>query len=147
MIELVLKPCQFWKLGLAVLSVLLLSQPTKAAELLSIPTSKGAKIDQDSTFEKTKLDAKEILLHDQVDLNSTHSLTDGVGGMSQVTSVSQLTNVKPTDWAFQALQSLVERYIRCLWHTQSVLEIGSFVTLKFLRHSLYGKQPLWESES
>ncbi|MBW4578642.1 MAG: iron uptake porin [Tildeniella nuda ZEHNDER 1965/U140] len=29
---------------------------------------------------------------------------------SQVTSVSQLADVKPTDWAFQALQSLVERY-------------------------------------
>jgi hypothetical protein len=28
----------------------------------------------------------------------------------QLTSVSQLTDVKPTDWAFQALQSLVERY-------------------------------------
>lgn len=28
----------------------------------------------------------------------------------QVTSVSQLTDVQPTDWAFQALQSLVERY-------------------------------------
>ncbi len=32
------------------------------------------------------------------------------GLMSQVTSVSQLTDVRPTDWAFQALQSLVERY-------------------------------------
>jgi Carbohydrate-selective porin, OprB family/S-layer homology domain len=30
--------------------------------------------------------------------------------IDQVTSVSQLTDVKPTDWAFQALQSLVERY-------------------------------------
>jgi hypothetical protein len=30
--------------------------------------------------------------------------------MSQVNSVSQLSDVKPTDWAFQALQSLVERY-------------------------------------
>jgi hypothetical protein len=30
--------------------------------------------------------------------------------MAQVTSVSQLSDVKPTDWAFQALQSLVERY-------------------------------------
>ena len=28
----------------------------------------------------------------------------------QVTSVSQLRDVRPTDWAFQALQSLVERY-------------------------------------
>ncbi len=31
-------------------------------------------------------------------------------GMEQVTSVSQLTDVKPTDWAFEALRSLVERY-------------------------------------
>lgn len=31
-------------------------------------------------------------------------------GEDQVTSVSQLTDVRPTDWAFQALQSLVERY-------------------------------------
>ena len=30
--------------------------------------------------------------------------------MSQVTSISQFTDVRPTDWAFQALQSLVERY-------------------------------------
>jgi hypothetical protein len=30
--------------------------------------------------------------------------------MGQVTSVSQLSDVQPTDWAFQALQSLVERY-------------------------------------
>ncbi|MGK7901795.1 MAG: iron uptake porin [Hormoscilla sp.] len=30
--------------------------------------------------------------------------------MGQVTSVSQLRDVRPTDWSFQALQSLVERY-------------------------------------
>jgi hypothetical protein len=30
--------------------------------------------------------------------------------MNQVTSVSQLSDVQPTDWAFQALQLLVERY-------------------------------------
>lgn len=30
--------------------------------------------------------------------------------MAQVTSVSQLSDVQPTDWAFVALQSLVERY-------------------------------------
>ena len=34
----------------------------------------------------------------------------GSDGMSQLNSVSQLTDVKPTDWAYQALQSLVERY-------------------------------------
>ncbi|MGV0105107.1 S-layer protein [Nostoc sp. DSM 114160] len=30
--------------------------------------------------------------------------------MAQVTSVSQLKDIQPNDWAFQALQSLVERY-------------------------------------
>ncbi len=37
---------------------------------------------------------------------------EGVSGdsQSQVTSVSQFSDVQPTDWAFQALQSLVERY-------------------------------------
>ena len=38
---------------------------------------------------------------------SQPAATDEVG---QVTSVSQLSDVRPTDWAFQALQSLVERY-------------------------------------
>ncbi|MEG4208470.1 iron uptake porin [Microcoleus sp. S13_B4] len=39
--------------------------------------------------------------------------TEGSGSedaVGQVTSVSQLSDVRPTDWAFQALQSLVERY-------------------------------------
>ncbi|MEH2062627.1 MAG: iron uptake porin [Nostoc sp.] len=39
-------------------------------------------------------------------VNDTAENTD----QGQVTSVSQLSDVKPTDWAFQALQSLVERY-------------------------------------
>ncbi|MFB2876009.1 iron uptake porin [Floridanema aerugineum] len=36
--------------------------------------------------------------------------TQGTESLDQVTSVSQLRDVQPTDWAFQALQSLVERY-------------------------------------
>jgi hypothetical protein len=36
--------------------------------------------------------------------------TAEIAPMEQVTSVSQLKDVRPTDWAFQALQSLVERY-------------------------------------
>ncbi len=32
------------------------------------------------------------------------------GAFDQVTSVSQLSDVKPTDWAFQSLKSLVDRY-------------------------------------
>ncbi|HEY9885391.1 MAG TPA: iron uptake porin [Thermosynechococcaceae cyanobacterium] len=38
------------------------------------------------------------------------SAEESIAEIEQVTSVSQLTDVQPTDWAFQALQSLVERY-------------------------------------
>ncbi len=38
------------------------------------------------------------------------SVSDELQSIGAVTSVSQLSDVKPTDWAFQALQSLVERY-------------------------------------
>jgi len=56
----------------------------------------------------------ELLLADQsvsettsVDSLMVDSEEDSVG---QVTSVSQLSDVQPDDWAFQAIQSLVERY-------------------------------------
>ncbi len=44
------------------------------------------------------------------ELTSVSSLLDNQDSIGQVTSVSQLSDVQPTDWAFQALQSLVERY-------------------------------------
>lgn len=44
---------------------------------------------------------------DQVNQYSAEGQGDS---LAQVTSVSQLSDVQPTDWAFQALQSLVERY-------------------------------------
>ncbi|MBP5971441.1 iron uptake porin [Brasilonema sp. CT11] len=42
-----------------------------------------------------------------LDLNSSKQNNTLI---TQVNSVSELTDVQPTDWAFQALQSLVERY-------------------------------------
>jgi len=44
------------------------------------------------------------------EVNSVATLSAESTSMDQVTAVSQLTGVRPTDWAFQALQSLVERY-------------------------------------
>ncbi|MBE9238450.1 iron uptake porin [Anabaena aphanizomenioides LEGE 00250] len=41
---------------------------------------------------------------------SVAQLSQGANGIGQVTSVSQFSDVQPTDWAFQSLQSLVERY-------------------------------------
>ena len=45
-----------------------------------------------------------------VDQNLSFNKQSDDTSLDQVTSVSQLTDVRPTDWAFQALQSLVERY-------------------------------------
>ncbi|MGI0480156.1 iron uptake porin [Geminocystis sp. CENA526] len=40
----------------------------------------------------------------------SYSAEGGVSSQDQVTSVSQLRDVSPTDWAFEALRSLVENY-------------------------------------
>jgi hypothetical protein len=54
--------------------------------------------------------AEEILPRENLS-SSDHSTAIGaIAPATQVTSVSQLTDVRPMDWAFQALQSLVERY-------------------------------------
>ncbi|MBN3926801.1 iron uptake porin [Nostoc sp. NMS4] len=44
------------------------------------------------------------------ELSQSPHLSDSDNPMSQVTSVSQFQDVEPSDWAFGALQSLVERY-------------------------------------
>ncbi|HLP92358.1 MAG TPA: iron uptake porin [Nostocaceae cyanobacterium] len=49
------------------------------------------------------MDAKE-------QVTSVAQLSKEANSIGQVTSVSQFSDVQPTDWAFQALQSLVERY-------------------------------------
>ncbi len=57
------------------------------------------------TIDSSVLASDALLLNESDEQEATAD-----AGMNQVTSVSQLTDVKPTDWAFQALQSLVERY-------------------------------------
>ncbi|MEA5512229.1 iron uptake porin [Crocosphaera sp. UHCC 0190] len=44
--------------------------------------------------------------------DTSKQFTDGTStpSMSQVTSISELQDVSPTDWAYEALRSLVERY-------------------------------------
>jgi len=42
--------------------------------------------------------------------NPTAINPESTGGLGQVTSVTQMSDVSPTDWAYQSLQSLVERY-------------------------------------
>ena len=53
---------------------------------------------------ETKLSESETIRAINTDLTRSKAVAQNV------TSVSQLSDVKPTDWAFTALQSLVERY-------------------------------------
>lgn len=58
--------------------------------------------------------AQEATVDSSVSVTSLEQINqysaEGGNNVAQVTSVSQLSDVQPTDWAFQALQSLVERY-------------------------------------
>ena len=60
---------------------------------------------EDGLMKKVSTQATEV-----VDQNLSFNKQSDDTSLDQVTSVSQLTDVRPTDWAFQALQSLVERY-------------------------------------
>jgi hypothetical protein len=71
---------QLWTLGLVAATASLIAPAAQAADVASA-------LDQSKAYSE-----------------------ESVASMDQVTSVSQLSDVKPTDWAFQALQSLVERY-------------------------------------
>jgi Carbohydrate-selective porin, OprB family/S-layer homology domain len=89
--------------GLMAVSVL---QATQLTALPKIPIARPAvQLAQSAPLAAPREPAAHVTpkLTDDAAANSE-------GEMSQVTSVSQLTDVKPTDWAFQALQSLVERY-------------------------------------
>ncbi len=50
------------------------------------------------------------MLAPSVALASEPEINRYVSGSDQVTSISQFSDVRPTDWAYQALTSLVERY-------------------------------------
>jgi hypothetical protein len=94
----------------AVLAAALLVSSTAIAatnttkEASSIETSSTIEVSQKPELLATETKEAQILA--QVNRYSNENNTSG----SQVTSVSQFSDVQPTDWAFQALQSLVERY-------------------------------------
>ncbi|MGJ5631482.1 iron uptake porin [Nostoc sp. CALU 1950] len=78
--------------------------PEAIGTSLSIKTEQP-KINQ-QLFAQAKTDGNQVL--EQVNRYSSEGKNQN--SLSQVTSVSQFSDVQPTDWAFQALQSLVERY-------------------------------------
>jgi hypothetical protein len=77
---------------------------TGSSEVASNPT-KQPQVNQ-QLLSQAKPDENNVL--EQVKNYSSEAQNQN--SLSQVTSVSQFSDVQPTDWAFQALQSLVERY-------------------------------------
>ncbi|UBF28950.1 iron uptake porin [Kovacikia minuta CCNUW1] len=102
--------------GFIVLILLLMAPLVRAAEA-SPERERDAAQAQDSSelsvMPTIVADATSVAIDNNPSTNSVQSI-EGNGletaMQEQVTSVSQLSDVKPTDWAFQALQSLVERY-------------------------------------
>ena len=50
----------------------------------------------------------------------------------QVTSVTQFSDVKPTDWAYQALSNLVERYGCVAGYPNGTFKGGQAMTLSLI---------------
>lgn len=69
-----------------------------------LPNESQAELGQDTDIQKKDVSA------DNLKISTDPILSPSSNTMAQVTSVSQLSDVQPNDWAFQALQSLVERY-------------------------------------
>lgn len=83
-----------WAVSSLLFGILAATQPARADELPIADVDETPSARQENPVEI--LDIEAISPADQT--------------FNQVTSVSQLSDVQPTDWAFQALQSLVERY-------------------------------------
>ncbi|MFN5955218.1 MAG: iron uptake porin [Dolichospermum sp.] len=79
---------------------------TTTTEISSLETSSATEVSQEPEVLLKETKAAQFLAQAKVNRFSN----ENNNSQSQVTSVSQFSDVQPTDWAFQALQSLVERY-------------------------------------
>jgi predicted PhzF superfamily epimerase YddE/YHI9 len=93
--------------------------PSNNLQLLDNKTTSKIKVES-STLQLAQKPVESIINQSSQNTQAPDSLAqvtpisqlsnEAPNALAQVTSVSQLSDVQPTDWAFQALQSLVERY-------------------------------------
>ncbi|PZV17967.1 MAG: porin [Leptolyngbya sp.] len=98
-------PALVWSALFASGAVGLISSSAIASEDQTAQSAVSPTLIADATTASSKID-QVISTSNSLEGGDPTSETE----QDQVTSVSQLTDVRPTDWAFQALQSLVERY-------------------------------------
>lgn len=96
------------------------SDSSSIAQLAAESTLQGITVDSSdsdqlsqvtsvSQFSGNQVEDNQAVSNNEIDSTNATDLL-GSGALDQITSVTQLSDVQPTDWAYQALQSLVERY-------------------------------------
>lgn len=96
------------------------SDSSSIAQSTTESTIQGTKVDSSdsdqlsqvtsvSQFSGNQVEENQAVSNNEIDSTNATDLL-GSGALDQITSVTQLSDVQPTDWAYQALQSLVERY-------------------------------------
>lgn len=101
-------------------STLVLSSVGSAAEeqtapVVGVESTTPTAVDETTQVKSEQSEAEDVSSIESLSSNlapfsSANTSSEQDYTIAQVTSVSQLSDVQPTDWAFQALQSLVERY-------------------------------------
>lgn len=69
-----------------------------------------AKADDIQSVSSSNQDVLQSIQRYKKSQNKTININADGNSLSQITSVSQLSDVQPTDWAYEALRGLVERY-------------------------------------
>lgn len=86
----------------------------EASSSVSVSANSTTSVSANSTATEVISKPETLAQVQQTEVNVLQEVNnysnEGKNSQSQVTSVSQFSDVQPTDWAFQALQSLVERY-------------------------------------
>ncbi len=91
-------------------AIALSTLPNSAQAQTSTASSTNSNPEQLTRITLTNQDATTANTSTSTDLQSLQAEIRSQKLTQNVTSVSQLSDVRPTDWAFTALQSLVERY-------------------------------------
>ena len=84
--------------------------PTNEIEIAETNLLEPIAAETELKIAQTSVEAQTPAVDALNQINTYGNEGKGDNSLAQVTSVSQLSDVQPTDWAFQALQSLVERY-------------------------------------
>lgn len=93
---------------MSIWKTLILSPAVLGCVLLLTKGAQAAEVQVGSTPEASPTGM--VVAQNQPAVSQLSQAPADQNALAQVTSVSQLSDVQPTDWAFQALQSLVERY-------------------------------------